>query len=91
MPIYEFRCDACGERFEALVDAGTEAFECRHCGAPDAGRVLSALAPPMRLVKSQGAARKQESANAKLRRATKERFKAARRRQREAGGKDRKA
>jgi predicted nucleic acid-binding Zn ribbon protein len=25
VPIYEFRCGVCGERCEALVDAGTEA------------------------------------------------------------------
>jgi putative FmdB family regulatory protein len=33
VPIYEFRCGACGERFEALVDAGTETVECRLCGS----------------------------------------------------------
>jgi len=79
VPIYEFRCAACGERFEALVDAGTEALECRACGAERATRVLSAPSPAAHLAMSGGAKRKQEQANAKLRADTKARFKAARR------------
>ena len=38
VPIYEFRCQACGERFEAPVDLGTEAVECRLCGVAEARR-----------------------------------------------------
>jgi putative FmdB family regulatory protein len=87
VPIYEFRCDACGELFEALVDAGTESAECRACGAEGAERVLSAFAPPMHLVKPSGERRKQERRNAELRQTTKQRFKDARKRQREGGGK----
>jgi putative FmdB family regulatory protein len=83
MPLYEFVCDACDERFEALVGLGTEAVECRVCGAGEAHRVLSAQAPPMHLVKPSGERRKQERANAKLRKQTKDRFKQARRRARE--------
>ena len=56
MPIYEFECEDCGERSEALVDVGTEAIECRHCGSAKTRRVLSAQAPSMRLVKSRGEA-----------------------------------
>jgi putative FmdB family regulatory protein len=69
VPIYEFRCGACGERFEALVDAGTETLECRLCGSPDTRRVYSAHAAPMSLVKSPGERRKRERANEQLRRA----------------------
>ena len=87
MPIYEFRCDACGELFEALVDSGTESAECRACGAGGARRVLSAFAPPMHLVKPSGERRKQERQNAELRRTTKQRFKDARKRGREGRGK----
>jgi putative FmdB family regulatory protein len=83
VPMYEFRCGACGERFEALVDAGTEAVECRLCGAPDTRRIYSAQAAPMSLVKPPGARRKQERANEKLRTDTKARFKESRRRARE--------
>lgn len=83
MPIYEFRCDACGERFEALVDVGTEAVECRACDAARAERVLSAQAAPFGLVKSPGSARRQELRNASLRERTKADFKAKRKRARE--------
>jgi putative FmdB family regulatory protein len=86
MPLYEFVCDACGERFEALVDVGTDSMECRLCEAEGARRVLSAQAAPMHLVKSRGDTRKQERANAKLRSQAKADFKAARRRARDGGG-----
>jgi putative FmdB family regulatory protein len=86
VPIYEFRCGACGERFEALVDAGIETVECRLCGSPDTRRVYSAQAAPMSLVKSPGERRKQERANEKLRADTKARFAESRRRAREGRG-----
>ena len=86
MPIYEFRCDACGERFEALVDVGTGSVPCRVCGAEGAGRVLSAQAPPFGLVRSPGAARQQERRNAQLQARTKADFKARRKRAREGDG-----
>lgn len=79
MPIYEFRCDACGERFEELVEPGTVEVPCRGCDAP-AGRVLSAPAPPLHLVKPPGELRKQERRNAQLRERTKADFKGRRRR-----------
>ena len=82
MPLYEFVCEACGERFEGLVEVGTEVTECRVCGEPGARRVLSAQAAPLHLVKSGGERRKQERANAKLRKETKARFKQARERAR---------
>lgn len=85
MPLYEFRCDRCGERFEALVDAGTQSASCRICGAEGAVRVLSAQAAPFGLVKSMGAARRQETRNAELQRKTKADF-VARRRSRDPGG-----
>ena len=80
MPIYEFRCDGCGGRFEALVDAGTESVECRLCAASKTRRVFSAQAAPMNLVKSPGDKRKQERKNAQLHARTKADFKARRRR-----------
>jgi putative FmdB family regulatory protein len=85
VPIYEFRCDRCGERFDALVDVGTEAIECRICGSADAPRVLSAQAAPFGLVGSPGSVRRQEARNAKLRERTKADFKARRKRAREGG------
>ncbi len=85
MPIYEFRCAACGQRFDALVDVGTEAIECRICGATGAARVYSPQAAPFGLVKSSGSARRQEQQNENLRRRTKADFKARRKRAREGG------
>jgi putative FmdB family regulatory protein len=82
MPLYEFVCDACGERFESLVELGTEGVDCRVCGEPGARRVLSAQAAPMHLVKPPAERRKRERANATLRQQTKTRFKQARARAR---------
>jgi putative FmdB family regulatory protein len=45
MPIYEFECGECGERFEELVAAGTESAACPACGATGAPRRLSSFAP----------------------------------------------
>jgi putative FmdB family regulatory protein len=89
VPIYEFRCGECGERFEALVSMGTERADCRLCGAGVAPRVLSPQAAPMSMVRSPGATRGQEARNAELRRRTKADFKARRQRARDRarGGK----
>lgn len=43
MPIYEFECGECGERFEQLVAAGTEVAACPTCGAEGAERRLSSF------------------------------------------------
>ena len=85
--MYEFRCGSCGERFEALVDVGTQTAPCRLCGAVGAERVLSAQAAPFGLVKPPGEARRQEGRNAELRKRTKADFKARRSAARKARGK----
>lgn len=87
MPMYEFDCDACGERFEDLVPADTDATECRLCGSDETHRVLSAPGAPWKLVKTVGAARQQEGKNAKLHAATKAQFKETRRKARDAKNK----
>ena len=84
MPMYEFDCEACGERFEDLVPMDTETTECRICGSRDTHRVLSAPGAPWKLVKTVGAARQQEARNAKLHAETKAKFKETRRKAREA-------
>ncbi|MFN8151275.1 MAG: zinc ribbon domain-containing protein [Solirubrobacterales bacterium] len=43
MPIYEFECAECGERFEELSAAGTETATCPACGAAGAERRLSSF------------------------------------------------
>jgi putative FmdB family regulatory protein len=83
VPIYEFRCEACGARFERLVEPGTAALECGECGSDRTERVLSAHAAPQRLVKGGAERRRQERANASLRESTKTRFKQARERARD--------
>ena len=40
MPLFDFRCRACGEEFEALVRTGVAAA-CPACGATDLERLLS--------------------------------------------------
>lgn len=40
MPIYEYRCAACGERFERFLRRD-EAVRCPHCGGDDLKRLFS--------------------------------------------------
>jgi putative FmdB family regulatory protein len=40
MPLYDFRCRACGDEFEALVRPGAE-LACPACAARDLERLLS--------------------------------------------------
>jgi putative FmdB family regulatory protein len=84
MPLYEFVCDRCGERFEELVPAGTDTVECDSCRSPGARRVYSPPSALARLAKSPGEKRKQERRNAQLHQRTKASFKERRRRAREA-------
>lgn len=45
MPLYEFRCRCCGERFERLVRGATsEEIVCPHCRAAEVERLFSAFA-----------------------------------------------
>jgi putative FmdB family regulatory protein len=74
VPIYEFVCDACGERFEELVAVGTDAAECRECGAAGARRVLSAPSAMPKLVKTRGEAGRQERKNSDIQARSKKRF-----------------
>lgn len=41
MPIYEYRCGGCGERYECLVFRSDEAVQCPKCGSSDAHREMS--------------------------------------------------
>jgi putative FmdB family regulatory protein len=86
MPIYEFLCEACGARFEELVDAGTESVDCRACTSERTRRVYSPQGRPFSLVKTPGGTRKQERRNAQLRERTKQGLSAARRRSGRPGG-----
>ena len=41
MPIYEYRCDKCGRRFEELVLTASDEVECPHCGCGKVERLIS--------------------------------------------------
>jgi putative FmdB family regulatory protein len=83
MPLYEFRCGACGERFEELV-TGAAKPTCPACGAPDPERQFSGISPPPKMGLTGTEARRSDA----VRRAREEqrRERRAQRREREKGG-----
>ncbi len=44
MPIYEYLCEPCAERFEELVRASDPAVACPSCGSTQVERLLSSFA-----------------------------------------------
>jgi putative FmdB family regulatory protein len=46
VPVYEYRCEACGKKFSALVGMTAEPDNeaCPHCGSPGARRLVSRFA-----------------------------------------------
>ena len=43
MPMFEYRCEACGAQFEEIV-TGDRKPECPECGAPEVEKLFSAFA-----------------------------------------------
>lgn len=41
MPIYEYECNGCREKFECLVFRTDEAVSCPRCDSPDVQKVMS--------------------------------------------------
>jgi len=41
MPIYEYKCNKCGQEYEALVMGSEDAVECSKCGSQKKERLLS--------------------------------------------------
>lgn len=43
MPIYEYRCQECGEKFEKLVRSSTDQTDltCPHCGSKQTEKLMS--------------------------------------------------
>jgi len=76
MPLYDFRCRACGAVFEARADVGGLA-PCEACGSADVERVVSGFAGPF-TVRPRGAAAKRADAARRVR--------AEQRHERRAGG-----
>ncbi|MDI6793769.1 MAG: zinc ribbon domain-containing protein [bacterium] len=46
MPIYEYKCESCNEKFE-LLQGINEALECKRCGSKELTRLLSTPARPI--------------------------------------------
>jgi putative FmdB family regulatory protein len=44
MPIYEYRCVECEERYEELVRVAADPPPCPSCGSPEVVRLLSVFA-----------------------------------------------
>jgi putative FmdB family regulatory protein len=44
MPLYEYECDACGERFEVIQKFSETSTECRRCGKGPVRRLMSSPA-----------------------------------------------
>ena len=44
MPIYEYRCESCDERFEELVRRPDDPVACPECDGTEVRRLLSAFA-----------------------------------------------
>ena len=88
VPIYEFECDACGARFEALVAAGTDTEACRECGAQGARRRMSSFGTSRQL--TAGQRRRLEDKRGTDRDGARQRFKQSlargRERQKRSGG-----
>lgn len=49
MPIHEFECGECGNRFEELLPSEAPAPKCPACGAGGSRRLMSPVSPPSRL------------------------------------------
>ena len=41
MPVYEFECEECGERFEELTSSETRSLACPRCASTRTRRLLS--------------------------------------------------
>ena len=63
MPLYDFLCESCGERFEARSPAGGQAA-CPTCGAPEARRLLSPFSGPFTVAPRGIAARRSNAQRA---------------------------
>lgn len=60
VPIYDFECRACGERFEALV-AVAHRPACPACATPNPDRLFSPIAGPLKTGLRGSAARRSDS------------------------------
>jgi putative FmdB family regulatory protein len=54
MPVYEFECEECGERFEELVPSDARGMACTRCGSARTRRLLSPVSPAGRQPRGAG-------------------------------------
>ncbi|HEY5710004.1 MAG TPA: zinc ribbon domain-containing protein [Solirubrobacterales bacterium] len=54
MPVYEFECEQCGDRFEELARSDTHSLACPACGSGRTRRLLSPVSPPGRQPRGAG-------------------------------------
>lgn len=86
MPLYDFRCRACEERFEAQVPYG-QAPACPACASADTERQLSAFAGPFTVgMRGYAAKRSNEARSAREEQRGERRAVRAEQRRRDAGG-----
>ncbi|HEX2087115.1 MAG TPA: zinc ribbon domain-containing protein [Solirubrobacteraceae bacterium] len=85
MPLYDFACEACDERFEEWTRPG-DAPPCPACGATGTRRLYTPIPPPPRLGLRGRAARESDARRAEREAARKEAFREQRRRRDERSG-----
>jgi putative FmdB family regulatory protein len=83
MPVYEFQCEECGERFEELTASEALPAACPTCGSNEARRLLSPVSPPSR--QPRGARVRSGEAKRREREATRSERLAETKRKRAAG------
>jgi len=44
MPLYEYKCCKCGEKFEELVSSSDATVRCPECGSEETERLISVFA-----------------------------------------------
>ena len=53
MPIFEYRCSACGDEFELLVLNSSPVAECASCGSQDLEKLMSLSAVSSEQIRSR--------------------------------------
>ena len=41
MPVYEYKCEKCGEKFELLVRSSDQTICCKKCGSSEVTKLVS--------------------------------------------------
>lgn len=82
MPLYDFECNACHERFEALI-LGTAEPTCPACGAGDSTRLYSTFSSPPKFG-LRGADARRSNATRRVREEQRSKRREQRRQQRES-------